>query len=54
MILVPQKRKCFASAGVMEDLPSSRSLNASSVAGTLETGTDSPAKRLFKEFDVGI
>lgn len=42
-ILVPLNKKCLATSGVIELSFKSRRSNDSFVAGTLETGTDSPA-----------
>lgn len=44
MILVPQNKKCFASSGATDEADKLRSRKDSSVAGTLETGTDSPKR----------
>lgn len=42
MILVPPKRKCFATPGWIDGALRSRYWNASSVNGDFDTGTDSP------------
>ena len=42
MIFVPENRKYFATSGWIEDALRSSRAKHSSVAGYLETGTDSP------------
>jgi hypothetical protein len=44
MILVPQYKKCFAISGAMDEAARLRWCRDSSVAGTFETGTDSPGR----------
>ena len=43
MILVPQNKKCRAVSGETEAAPRSMARSTSSVAGSFETGTDSPS-----------
>src|SRR3954447_19289836 len=42
IIFVPQNKKCFARPGAIDVAERSNEFNDSSIAGTLETGTDSP------------
>ncbi len=42
MILVPQNKKCLASSGEIDEAARFRDCTDSFVAGTFETGTDSP------------
>lgn len=50
MIFVPQKRKCLASSGAIEVAAKLRAAKLSSLAGTFETGTDSPVGIRFGHF----
>lgn len=46
IILVPAKRKCFATGGLIDGRVESSECNVSFVAGDFETGTDSPVNML--------
>ena len=40
---MPQNKKCLASSGAIDEAARLRMCKDSSIAGTFETGTDSPA-----------